>query len=518
MNYLLILLLSLAAVLALAAAVHKSHSPKPDGTCGYQCTEDSQCSGCGVAGKCSCPDGKASFYQTSCSCVSAPAQPPSDPKPDIEASVWPSQWTADVAVWDYKDWTDKAMSASGKFYFDATLGKTRLDWKVGKSGKQVWIGSGPNHATSDYYASMGPICFKFPITDPGQKGKPQVGIEQVDWMKRCSDAGFAHYVGREQIHVEDKDIWVDHYSCRLDYVNDMTNQSITFQNWHSLGLGSVPKGLPLRVTGGNSKPDPNQSPRMNTVWYSNFATGANATEEADFEEPKNPLGLPCVPLMAEDVHSFFGHPATKEHIMSPEFHRRAAFLLHRKPSSIDLKRARQPKPGHAFLGDSFAKAMQTLNKVLIKEKGLKTQLCSSFEPEMLHKMQRMLFDARTPELDSVYQQAGDTRKMAHADAKSLEAEQARHKDLELSDPELAAKVRDGACHEMVMWYTHHLSASAREAVKENLVLPLLPVQQHEAPAESASLAHKESHQRYTAQASCAVCHVGASGSASSFVV
>ena len=38
-------------------------------------------------------------------------------------------------------------------------------------------------------------------------------------------------------------------SCHVDY--EKANQSITFQNWHSL----APKGLPLRVTGGNSAPN-----------------------------------------------------------------------------------------------------------------------------------------------------------------------------------------------------------------------------------------------------------------------
>jgi len=483
---------------------------KPDGTCGYQCTQDSDCGGCGTAGKCSCPNGKIAFYQTSCSCVSAPAHAPAG-RADVGDGVWPLQWTANLGVWNYKDFTDKAEDASGKFWYDANLGKTRIEWLVGKKGKQVWIGSNKERKESNYFATVGPVCLKFSIKDHGQKGDPMVGIETPDWMKTCNDAGFATYVGREQINVGGADEWVDHWSCRLDYINDLINQSITFQNWHSLGGGSskLPKGLPLRVTGGNSKPDPNQAPRMNSVWYSNFVTGDSATSDNDFVEPRSAGGLPCVPLMASEVKSFFGHEPSTDHVTSPAFKRRAAFLPHIKATEKDLSRARRPKPGKAFTGNSFGTAMSTLNAALLSEKGLQTQACRNFTVGQLHEMQRLLFDARTPELDTVYVKAGDTRRMSHADAKSLEKEQASQVELEKTDTGLFAKAQDGACHEMVMWYIHHLSASAREEVKESLVLPLLPHLLHDAPSADAPSAHHSSHARYTEQASCAVCHVSA---------
>jgi hypothetical protein len=341
-------------------------------------------------------------------------------------------------------------------------------------------------------------------------------------MQRCNAAGFATYVGREQINVAaawdapngtSTDEWVDHWSCRLDYINDLINQSITFQNWHSLGGGSskLPKGLPLRVTGGNSKPDPNQAPRMNSVWYSDFVTGASSTKDSDFVEPRNVGGLPCVPLMASEVKSFFGHEPSADHVMSPAFQRRAAFLPHMKATEKDLSRARRPKPSKAFTGNSFGTAMSKLNVALLGEKGLQTQACRNFTVGQLHEMQRLLFDARTPELDTVYVNAGDTRRMSHADAKSLEKEQAALRELNKNDVALATKAQDGACHEMVMWYIHHLSASAREEVKESLVLPLLPEMLHEAPTAEATPAHHTSHARYTEQASCAICHVSSAG-------
>lgn len=495
-----------------AASISAAWAEKPDGTCGYQCTADSQCGGCGDAGAgiCSCPDKDVAFPEISCTCVARPDKAPAQPPPSFDDSVWPTQWTADANIWIYKDFTDKASTAGGKFYYDGKLGLTRLDWISGKKGKQVWIGSGPGHPDSDYYASAGPVCFKFKIGDPGIKGKPMVGVEYPDWMKRCGDAGFAKYIGREAIKVDKESVWVDHYSCRLDYDNSLTNQSITFQNWHSIGVNSLlPKGLPLRVTGGNSVPDPNQSPRLNNVWYSNFVTGPNATKPEDFKPPTNPLGLPCVPLAAEETEAFFGHSVNRQHLLSPAFHDRAAYLPHSKATNKDLQRARQPKPSSAFRGDSFDEAMQKLNKVLLSEKGLRTKDCAEFDVSDLHKMQRLLYDARTPELDKIYQNKGDTRKMAHANAAALEAEQRKVLKLHSESPELASKAKDGACHEMVMWYIHHLSASAREEIKQTLELPLLPMKLHPAPVSSTAPLHQDSHRRYTEQASCAVCHVTA---------
>jgi len=97
--------------------------------------------------------------------------------------------------------------------------------------------------------------------------------------------------------------------------------------------------------------------------------------------------------------------------------------------------------------------------------------------------------------------------MAHIDMPSLKAEQARHQEL---SPELSAKAADGICHEMVMWFIHHLSASAREEIKQHLVLPLLPEEQHQAPHPTAPDIHHEVHSRYTERTGCAVCHVAPS--------
>jgi len=249
------------------------------------------------------------------------------------------------------------------------------------------------------------------------------------------------------------------------------NQSIVFQNWHSLGLDGVPKGLPLRVTGGNSAPSPTKgSPRLSTVWYTDFKTGDGVTKPEDFEKPS----WFCIPVGLEEAESFFGHPVTRDHVQSPDFQKRAHFLPHAKPGARDLARARRPKPSLPFLGESFGHAMRKLNSVLMKEENLKVRPCQEFSLEEVHEAQRLLFHARSAELHGVYHRANDTRRMAHASLSQLDAEHGEHADIAAEAPELAAKLRDGACHEAVMWYVHHLSAEARDEVKGLLTLPLLP--------------------------------------------
>merc|ERR1712226_1166927 len=106
--------------------------------------------------------------------------------------------------------------------------------------------------------------------------------------------------------------------------------------------------------------------------------------------------------------------------------------------------------------------MNNLNGVLNRENGLRTQPCQNFTGAMLRDVQRALFDARTPELDRVYQGAKDTRRMVHLASDDLEGEHAKHASLEQQRPDLVRKLHDGLCHETVMWYVHHLSESARE--------------------------------------------------------
>ena len=73
--------------------------------------------------------------------------------------------------------------------------------------------------------------------------------------------------------------------------------------------------------------------------------------------------------------------------------------------------------------------MKGLNKILKAEKGLESKPCSAFELPELHAVQRVLFEARAPDFNKVYDEASDTRGIKHRDSSELEKEQAAIEDL-----------------------------------------------------------------------------------------
>eukprot|EP00406_Dinophysis_acuminata_P009058 CAMPEP_0179216570 /NCGR_PEP_ID=MMETSP0797-20121207/3449_1 /TAXON_ID=47934 /ORGANISM="Dinophysis acuminata, Strain DAEP01" /LENGTH=560 /DNA_ID=CAMNT_0020922737 /DNA_START=1 /DNA_END=1680 /DNA_ORIENTATION=+ len=466
--------------------------------CGFQCSTDADCGGCGTKGVCSSPAADTKYPMIAATCVDSPPGAPDSPAASAADATWPQRWTADVRAWCYPDFGPKATVARGRFYFDAPGGHSRADWHPyinGKDAKQVWIGAAGS-AKSRYYVLSGWMCIYFPITDPGVGGS--VSVEYPDWMARCEAAGMAKYVGREQVDGE----WVDHYACVIDYAQ--VNQTIVFQNWHSLGLGRTPKGLPVRVTGGNSAPNGQKgSPRLNSVWYTNFTVGAEAVKGSDFEKP-SPL---CIPVGESEAASFLGVERLSPALFrDPQVQRRAHYMAHMRPSESDLKRARQKKPRAEVSGSSFKEAMVNMNKQLRAEKGLRTRSCDSFSLDALHEVQHELFAARSPALQAIYEK--DRRSLPYESHKHLRGHHEEQLARARVRPDLLQKMRDGLCNELVMMYMHHLSAPARAEVRSGaLVLPLLPERDLH-PAPEAGDPHAEAaHRDYAAKTSCAICHI-----------
>jgi hypothetical protein len=236
------------------------------------------------------------------------------------------------------------------------------------------------------------------------------------------------------------------------------------------------------------------------VWYTKFVTGDDSSKDSDFKAP-----LVCIPVGVDKAKEFFGKEVTRADVFSPSFHRRAHYLPHAEPSNTDLRRAKQAKPGPVFAGGNFMESMQVLNGVL-RRSAAKTRNCSAFSLAELHESRARLFAARAPQLDAVYRAAADTRGIAHVDAKSLAEEHEMNLALSASRPDLMTKLRDGACHETVMWFVHHLTESAREEIGNTIALPLLPEQQHHEPEQDDAEA-VDVHKRYNEQISCAICHV-----------
>eukprot|EP00966_Prymnesium_polylepis_P274793 6349210-Prymnesium_polylepis.1 len=133
----------------------------PHGRCGFQCAADADCAGCGLAGACSCPDVGTPYLAISCTCVDRPntSEAPTTPAVDVQDSVWPSQWSANVTSWVYRDFTNASVVASGRFYYDAVGGHSRSDWTPyinGKDATQVWIAD-LTTGKSNYYVKSGPL-------------------------------------------------------------------------------------------------------------------------------------------------------------------------------------------------------------------------------------------------------------------------------------------------------------------------------------------------------------------------
>eukprot|EP00928_Gymnodinium_smaydae_P055628 TRINITY_DN3912_c0_g1_i1.p1 TRINITY_DN3912_c0_g1~~TRINITY_DN3912_c0_g1_i1.p1 ORF type:complete len:532 (-),score=66.51 TRINITY_DN3912_c0_g1_i1:289-1812(-) len=482
-------------------------------TCGYQCSSDEDCKACGSVGKCSSPASATKYPSIAATCVDAPDGAPSDPKPNVADSVWPQQWKADVRTWTYSDFSSKAVVAKGTFYYDGKGGHSRGDWHPyinGKDATQVWIGN-DGSGKSKYYVKSGVLCIYFSIHDPGTSGS-SVGIEYPDWMLKCDKGGMAKYMGRQQVDGE----WVDHYACVIDYA--AVNQTIVFQNWHSLGLGKTPKGLPVRVTGGNSAPNGQKgSPRLNTVWYTNFTVGEEAVKDSDFVKPS----WFCIPVGASEVADFLGVKELSASLLrDPEVHKRLHYFAHRQPAKSDLLRARRKKPRAEIAGSSFPDAMTKLNRILRAEKGLATKACADFSLEALHEVQHEIFAARSPALQELYK--GDRRSLPYNSASELSEAHQERVLRGRARPDLVNKMRDGLCHELVLMYMHHLSEAARIEIRTgHFQLPLLPEGDlHASPAAEAADDHdKAAHADYSSKVSCAICHVTNAGEeASSFVV
>jgi hypothetical protein len=175
---------------------------------------------------------------------------------------------------------------------------------------------------------------------------------------------------------------------------------------------------------------------------------------------------------------------------------------HKQASVSDLKRARTKVPRAEYKGNDFQSMSSTLNKWLLKE-APNSKDCDEFTVEELQRIQIMLFGLRDPELNTVYNQTADKRRMQH-DIEVMSKEWKALNDEAAKDPELARMHRDGHCHETVMWYTHHLPESMKALIRGKAALPLLSKMRHDL---SASKPHAARVQRaYEEKVSCASCH------------
>jgi hypothetical protein len=279
-------------------------------------------------------------------------------------------------------------------------------------------------------------------------------------------------------------------------------------------LGTSQKGVPLRVTGGNSAPDSKKgAPRLSTVWYRNFDFGP-VWKDSDFDKPS----AFCIPVGEKAIRDFVGEEITAHHVHSPDFRERVRYLPHAEPAKSDVIRARQKTPRSAFRGSTFQGAMSSLNEKLLEQPGLVTAACESFNVTDLLGIQRTIFHARNPALQRIYAEAKDNRELRYSSLPELDSVQREQHTAAGSSHHLVSMMRDGLCHELVMMYVHHLSENARSEISaQDFTLPLLPERNlHPAPHTSAEETDHAQHDTYKNRATCAICHVD--GGAQSLLV
>ena len=151
-------------------------------------------------------------------------------------------------------------------------------------------------------------------------------------------------------------------------------------------------------------------------------------------------------------------------------------------SASDMRRAAQQVPRDAFRGLGRADTNRVLSRALRRaaaEASGATKPCEEFSVEALIDVKRVLFAARDPELERVYAQAGDARRLAtfgsEADSlPQLERLWAQELALLADAPHLRDAARDAKCYEAAMWFTHHVPAAARPEVAHAVALPELP--------------------------------------------
>ncbi len=173
-----------------------------------------------------------------------------------------------------------------------------------------------------------------------------------------------------------------------------------------------------------------------------------------------------------------------------------------------IARAQEKVPRSPYVGESFEDMADKLNihlENLLADTVGHTE-CSDFTIEELNDVMRMVNAARDDALNTIYQENMDPRRVVHDGRQDLEKRFAREAELVEQAPELEHMVRDGKCHEVVMWFIHHLSLDSQREIAEIVSLPFLPRVRHYM-GQYKSDAHKEISSAYDQEIACTDCHL-----------
>jgi hypothetical protein len=151
----------------------------------------------------------------------------------------------------------------------------------------------------------------------------------------------------------------------------------------------------------------------------------------------------------------------------------------------DIIRAVTKVPRDQYKGKSFPHMSETLNGFLNSNKLIETRPCSEWTAREIQDLQGKLFQFRSTDFDDIYHEVKDRRRLSKS--RNLEEISAEWEELNsaVEGSEWGEKaheiLRDGHCHEAVMWYVHHLSQDIKNALgqgESKVVLPLLSESDH----------------------------------------
>jgi hypothetical protein len=129
-------------------------------------------------------------------------------------------------------------------------------------------------------------------------------------------------------------------------------------------------------------------------------------------------------------------------------------------------------------------------------KGLRLRACEDFNVPELRRVLRALYPLVSEELTAIYSDA-DGRRQVYKTISEMEASWAM---VPVNDP----RVRDGHCHEVVMWFVHHLTKEAKGTAMLKLTLPMLPVADHTTGSRDIQ---DVAGKFYDKKVTCQNCHV-----------
>lgn len=172
----------------------------------------------------------------------------------------------------------------------------------------------------------------------------------------------------------------------------------------------------------------------------------------------------------------------------------------------DLQRAKSKVPRAGWRSSSFDGMSVVLNRHLEKMFPL-TKPCAEWSVEELQDLQAKLHEFKHDDLDDIYRETSDKRRMRFATFHDLRDHWFSLKKHVDANEDLWEMHRDGHCHEAVMWLVHHVAASEQHTTFASVPVPQLPTLRHRCDSSEPG-PRSELCKAYEIQISCADAHSG----------